>query len=296
MESSSNILLIITFLMAGTFNVIFPLLLGWWIIKKRGTSWKLFGVGVLTFIGSQIFHIPAVSGLTRAFSTGLLPNVSISFAPYFNAIVLGLLAGIFEETARWIGYKILKKKADSFGAALTLGAGHGGIEAIIIGVSVLATLISMLALQSSDAALSALPSGQADLARQQVQAYWATAWHISAGVTYQPERDGLAGHLVPKTNLVLAGGVVSRCDRWVGGVSHVLWRTCLADRSRSASDILRDAVLDSADSQKDGPGTGGTACCLVRDWFWSQIELFYPSSALIVALIVNVKITNKIRT
>ncbi|MDX9851427.1 MAG: YhfC family glutamic-type intramembrane protease [Anaerolineaceae bacterium] len=178
MESSSNILLIITFLMAGTFNVIFPLLLGWWIIKKRGTSWKLFGVGVLTFIGSQIFHIPAVSGLTRAFSTGLLPNVSIGFAPYFNAIVLGLLAGIFEETARWIGYKILKKKADSFGAALTLGAGHGGIEAIFIGVSVLATLISMLALQSSDAALSALPSGQADLARQQVQAYWATAWHM----------------------------------------------------------------------------------------------------------------------
>ncbi len=178
MESSTNVLLIIMFLIAGTFNVVFPLILGWWIIKKKGTNWKLFGIGVLTFIGSQIFHLPAVSGLTKAFSTGLLPHVSIGFAPYFNAIVLGLLAGIFEETARWIGYKLLKKKGDSFGAALTLGAGHGGIEAIIIGAIVLATLISMLALQSSETALSALPSGQTELARLQVQAYWATAWHL----------------------------------------------------------------------------------------------------------------------
>lgn len=178
MESSPNSLLIITFLVAGIFNVVFPLVLGWWIIRKKGTNWKLFGVGVLTFIGSQIFHLPVVSGLTKAFSTGLLPHVSIGFAPYFNAIVLGLLAGIFEETARWIGYKILKKKGDSFGAGLTLGAGHGGIEAIIIGVSVLATLISMLALQNADAAISALPSGQAELARQQAQAFWATDWYL----------------------------------------------------------------------------------------------------------------------
>lgn len=178
MEGNMNVLLIVMLLLAGTFNVVFPLMLGWWIIKKKGTSWKLFGVGVLTFIGSQIFHLPVVRGLTTAFSSGMFPHVDPGFAPFFNAIVLGLLAGIFEETARWIGYKILKKKGDSLGAALTLGAGHGGIEAIIIGVSVLATLVSMLALQSSSAALSALPENQAALARQQVQAFWATAWHM----------------------------------------------------------------------------------------------------------------------
>ncbi len=178
MENSPNVVLIVTFLLAGTFNVIFPLILGWWIIKRKGTSWKLFGVGVLTFIGSQIFHLPAVSGLTRAFSSGLLLHVDPGSAPFFNAIVLGLLAGIFEETARWIGYKLLKKKGDSFGSALTLGVGHGGIEAIIIGGSVLATLISILSLSSSDTVLSGLGPNQAELARQQVQAYWATPWHM----------------------------------------------------------------------------------------------------------------------
>lgn len=178
MENSPNVVLIITFLLAGTFNVIFPLILGWWIIKRKGTSWKLFGVGVLTFIGSQIFHLPAVNGLTRAFSSGMLPHVDPGFAPFFNAIVLGLLAGVFEETARWVGYKLLKRKGDSFGGALTLGTGHGGIEAIIIGASVLASLVSMLAMQSAGDVLSELSPNQAALAKQQMQAYWATAWHM----------------------------------------------------------------------------------------------------------------------
>lgn len=178
MENSPNVALIVMFLLAGTFNVIFPLILGWWIIKKKGTNWKLFGIGVLTFIGSQIFHLPVVNGLTRTFSSGLMPHVDPGFAPFFNAIVLGLLAGIFEETARWVGYKLLKKKGDSLGAALTLGVGHGGVEAIFIGASVLATLISMLSLLGSDAVLSALSPNQAALARQQMEAYWATPWHM----------------------------------------------------------------------------------------------------------------------
>ena len=73
---------------------------------------------------------------------------------------------------------MLKKKGDSFGASLTLGAGHGGIEAIIIGGSVLLSLVSMIALKSSDAALLALPADQAALAQQQVQSFWATPWHM----------------------------------------------------------------------------------------------------------------------
>jgi len=191
MEAEMNVALVVTFLLAGTFNVIFPLILGYWIIKRKSTNWKLFGVGVLTFIGSQIFHIPVVRGLTLAFSSGILPKIDPGFAPFFNAIVLGLLAGLFEETARWIGYKLLKKKGDSFGAALTLGAGHGGIEAMIIGASVLLGLVQMITLLTSDAALQALQPNQAALAQMQIKEYWATPWHMPlAGAV---ERIGAVG-------------------------------------------------------------------------------------------------------
>jgi len=33
MDNELNVFLIIMFLIAGTFNVVFPLILGWWIIK-----------------------------------------------------------------------------------------------------------------------------------------------------------------------------------------------------------------------------------------------------------------------
>jgi uncharacterized membrane protein YhfC len=42
------------------------------------------------------------------------------------------MAGIFEETARFIAFKILKKKYQGIGTALSYGIGHGGIESILL--------------------------------------------------------------------------------------------------------------------------------------------------------------------
>ncbi|PKO12270.1 MAG: hypothetical protein CVU39_24810 [Chloroflexi bacterium HGW-Chloroflexi-10] len=178
--SEVNGVLIASFVIAGAFNVIFPFILGWWIIRKKHTSWKLIGVGVLTFIGSQIVHLPLVSGLTWAFSSGLLPHLDPAVAPYFNAVVLGLLAGLCEETARWIGYKVLKKKGDSFGSALTLGVGHGGVEAVIIGALVLLGLVSNLTLNAmfASGANPGIPAEQLEATKQALTAYFANPWHL----------------------------------------------------------------------------------------------------------------------
>lgn len=175
---SQTTLLIAMFILAGTFNVIFPIVLGWWIIRRNHTSWRVLGVGVVTFIGSQVLHMPVVAGLNVFFNSEMAPVINPGFAPFFNGIVLGLLAGLFEETARWIGYRALKQKGNSFGAALTLGAGHGGIEALTIGVVVLFTLVSMLALRALDASSLGLPQDQLSIAVEQMQAYFATPWYL----------------------------------------------------------------------------------------------------------------------
>jgi len=48
-------------------------------------------------------------------------------------IVYGIfMAGIFEETARFISFNILKKKYDGVETGLAYGVGHGGIEAVLI--------------------------------------------------------------------------------------------------------------------------------------------------------------------
>jgi uncharacterized membrane protein YhfC len=143
------------------------------------------------------------------------------FAPYFNAIVLGLLAGLFEETARWIGYKILKKSGDSFGASLTLGAGHGGIEAMLIGGLVLVTLVSMMALRATDPGSLPLPADQVALAQTQLQAYWSTPWFLPfAGAV---ERIGaLMLHISLSIMVWLAVSFRKPLWFWIGVLYHAI--------------------------------------------------------------------------
>jgi uncharacterized membrane protein YhfC len=53
--------------------------------------------------------------------------------PFIFIIYGALMAGIFEETARFISFHILKKKHNKIGTSLSYGLGHGGCEAVMIG-------------------------------------------------------------------------------------------------------------------------------------------------------------------
>jgi len=59
-----------------------------------------------------------------------------------------------------------------------VGVGHGGIEALLLGVSAAAAFFSMLAYRSIDlSTVPTIPPEQLELAKQQVAAYWASpAW------------------------------------------------------------------------------------------------------------------------
>lgn len=52
---------------------------------------------------------------------------------WLYSIVGGLFAGVFEETGRFVAFKtVLRKKRGNDANALMYGAGHGGIEAVIL--------------------------------------------------------------------------------------------------------------------------------------------------------------------
>ena len=144
--------------------ILLPILL--WIIftRKFSLSWKLVLAGGLTFIASQILHIPLVVGLNK-----FLQNSSL----LVTAIILGLLAGVFEETARYILFKFILKKSRSWQEGVLVGLGHGGTEAILIGITVALTLVNMIAYRSIDlSTVPGIPPEQLDLAKQQVETFW----------------------------------------------------------------------------------------------------------------------------
>ncbi len=166
-------MLYITFPLAALIELFAPVILAALLARRAGkTAWLLAGVGVLTFIASQLVHIPLNIGLTKI---GLIANAPSLILR--TAIVAGLSAGLCEETARAAGYWLLKQRARTWQTALALGAGHGGIESILVGAVVLLTFVYMVFMRNAD--LSTMLSGsELAIAQAQIADYWNMAWHM----------------------------------------------------------------------------------------------------------------------
>ncbi|MCZ2127975.1 MAG: YhfC family intramembrane metalloprotease [Anaerolineales bacterium] len=194
--------------------ILLPLLAGWYFSRKFNLSWKLFLAGGLTFIASQIPHIPLVMALNATLqSLGLVAT----------ALILGLLAGLFEETARYVLFKFILKNSRSWKEGFFVGLGHGGTEAILLGVISAATFIGMLAYRSMDSsALASVPPEQLELAKQQIAMYWSVPWyHTLLGLA---ERVfAICAHLALSTMVLY--GLVSKKAYWYW--LAVLWHTAL---------------------------------------------------------------------
>jgi uncharacterized membrane protein YhfC len=89
-----------------------------------------------------------------------------------------LSAGLFEELSRAAVYRWWAKDARSWRKSVLMGAGHGGAEAIILGVLVFYTFIQMTAARGMDLS-KVVPTSQLALAQQQITAYWSAPWPLT---------------------------------------------------------------------------------------------------------------------
>jgi uncharacterized membrane protein YhfC len=128
----------------GALMLALPVALAALLVHRLDGRLRLLGVGAVTFIVAQIVHLPLLKGLTGLFRATGSP-VGPEHTLLFNAIVLGLAAGVCEEGARWLGYRFLAADARRWEDALLLGAGHGGTEAMILGVLVIVGTVRTIA-------------------------------------------------------------------------------------------------------------------------------------------------------
>jgi uncharacterized membrane protein YhfC len=162
-----------------------PVLLAILVVKKLKMKWAVVFTGVLTFIGSQVVHIPLLQ------VPALLNNLGVNVVEpqywpiVWYAVFLGLMAGLCEETARWIGFKILKARAASYKSAFALGIGHGGVESVIVGVLVLANLVFMLTFSPDAMLASGVPDGTVQMTISQVAQFWTNPWHLALAGAFE---------------------------------------------------------------------------------------------------------------
>jgi uncharacterized membrane protein YhfC len=117
--------------------------------------------------------------LTYLFRNNILPVPPENYQLLFNAVLLGLSAGLFEELIRYAGLRWWAKDARSWAKGLLFGSGWGGIEAIIFYVVVLSlNYIIFAALRSQDLSNQLSPEQMAPL-QQGMNLFWSVSWYDS---------------------------------------------------------------------------------------------------------------------
>ena len=141
-------LVVATFIIVAALEILVPIVLGYLIVKKYSISWKVFGLGALGFIIVQIIHTPLVVVIQQPLLSSLrevFPYGTTALAAF--SLVLGFLAGIFEEPARYIIFRWIFPRLKiplTRDRGLLFGAGWGGVESIFVAILLLLTLVSYL--------------------------------------------------------------------------------------------------------------------------------------------------------
>lgn len=122
----------------------------WYALRRRfAIPGRLYFFGAVIFIASQVAHVP--------FNAIVLPSVTRGGGDLVTtAVALGLSAAAFEELARYLAFRFWLRTDRGWTSALGLGAGHGGIEAILLaaiaGISLIAAILGRV-MPSAPAAL-----------------------------------------------------------------------------------------------------------------------------------------------
>jgi uncharacterized membrane protein YhfC len=156
--------------------ILLAILLGGYLTRRFKLGWRLWWVGGASFIISQIGHIPFNQALTVLFQNGIFTLPEQVDPQWFNALILGLSSGFWEEVVRYASYRWWIKKARSWAKGLVFGAGWGGMEAIVVGSFVLITMVVMLVL-GSGLLSGQIPKQEQELLAGTLETYWSVPWY-----------------------------------------------------------------------------------------------------------------------
>ena len=182
----SNIALFLTYTLSILVMIGLPVALAIFITRRFKVSWFVILTGVITFIVSQVIHLPVLQKVSALFNNGTLPIPSQQWLTLFNAVILGFLAALFEESVRYFGFLVMKKKTKKIESAVGLGIGHGGMEAIGLAVwpffpiysGVLISFLYILFYNPGTQLTSGVSSDQVQYVLAQISQFWTNPWHL----------------------------------------------------------------------------------------------------------------------
>ena len=182
----TNIGLFISYAVTILLMIGVPIALTVIVVRRFKVSWWVILTGVVTFLVSQVIHYPVLQLVSKLFNDGTLPVPATQWIPLFNAVILGFLAALFEETARYFGFLIMKKKTKRIESAVGLGIGHGGIESIGFAVwpffplfgGALINFFYILFYNAGAQIAKGVSMDQVQYTASQIAQFWTNPWHL----------------------------------------------------------------------------------------------------------------------
>lgn len=157
---------IAAFLVGGILAILVPIAaLIIFKLKNKDVKLRYFFIGAATFV---VFAL-ILEQILHYFMLSTIQNSGVVFYTLYGA----LCAGIFEETGRFLAFKLFCKNENDPRASIMYGLGHGGVEAVVlVGVTLISYAVTAMTVNAlgTEALFGALPDEQRWAAEAQIAA------------------------------------------------------------------------------------------------------------------------------
>ena len=223
-----------------------PVALAWWLVKKHHARLSTILVGAGVFFVFALLLEPIVHQMVLKGPHG----AAITGNTWYYALYGGLAAGIFEETGRFLGMKFLLKKEPT-GAlpAVSYGAGHGGMEMLMIfGITMISNLVISLMINAgqADTILASVPAES----RGQLEAQFAQLQDLNAGQLLLGFWERISALILQLGLSIIVWTAVRKGGKWrwlfpAAILLHALVDACAVVLSKSVSASVVEIIIFS---------------------------------------------------
>lgn len=157
---------IAAFLVGGILAILIPIAaLIIFKLKNKDVKLRYFFIGAATFVAFALI----LEQILHYFMLSTIQNSGVVFYTLYGA----LCAGIFEETGRFLAFKLFCKNENDPRASIMYGLGHGGVEAVVlVGITLISYAVTAMTVNAlgTEALFGALPDEQRWAAEAQIAA------------------------------------------------------------------------------------------------------------------------------
>ena len=225
-------------ILVALFTVVLPLGLGICFRRRTGGRWRFFLLGAVIF---PLFALVLEGSVNRWVLYGPLGG-ALTGSIWLYALYGGLAAGIFEECGRCAAFLLGRRWSRGPGDALMYGAGHGGIEAVLLAGVTMANNV-VLALAMNRGGLEAVEAITGPLP-QTTQNALAALTVTPAGVYLWSGFERLAAVALHIALSVLVYAAVNRRGQWYWFPAAILIHALVDMAAVTASAFLPVAAVE----------------------------------------------------